>query len=208
MNEADPRVKRTRKLLTDAFVELLGEKGFAALTVQDVAKRATVNRATFYAHYEDKYALLDAVIGGMFREQIGRALPPEAPFNAANLRGLVVAALGALADFHAHCRPTHRDLGPLIERRVQRELYERLLGWLRPPPHRTGSPVAPATAAAVASWAIFGAGVEYGRGGDRASAVARADEVLSVLLDGLAGAVGMPQDRPVRPTPEAVRAGA
>ena len=38
----DPRVRRTRRLLLGAFEELLAEKGFQALTVQDVAERAEV----------------------------------------------------------------------------------------------------------------------------------------------------------------------
>jgi AcrR family transcriptional regulator len=43
----DPRVVRTRQLLRDALVSLIAEKGFDALTVQDIADRATLNRATF-----------------------------------------------------------------------------------------------------------------------------------------------------------------
>jgi AcrR family transcriptional regulator len=50
-------VRRTRKLLQDAFVELLAEKRFEAITVQDIAARSTVNRTTFYAHFVDKYDL-------------------------------------------------------------------------------------------------------------------------------------------------------
>src|SRR5205814_10062730 len=57
MNETDPRVRRTRKLLRDALVELLAEKSFHAINVQEVADRATLNRATFYAHFVDKFAL-------------------------------------------------------------------------------------------------------------------------------------------------------
>lgn len=53
----DPRVKRTRKLLQQAFLELFQEKGFAAISIQDITERATANRATFYAHFQDNYAL-------------------------------------------------------------------------------------------------------------------------------------------------------
>ena len=52
----DPRVKRTRGLLLKSFGDLLAEKSFDAITVQDIAERSTINRATFYAHYVDKYA--------------------------------------------------------------------------------------------------------------------------------------------------------
>jgi AcrR family transcriptional regulator len=56
---ADLRVRRTRKLLKQALIELTIAKGFAAVTVQDIADRAMINRATFYRHYLDKYDLLE-----------------------------------------------------------------------------------------------------------------------------------------------------
>jgi AcrR family transcriptional regulator len=55
----DPRVKRTRKVLVHAFGELLTDKRFSAITVQDIAERAEVNRVTFYGHFSDKYAILE-----------------------------------------------------------------------------------------------------------------------------------------------------
>jgi AcrR family transcriptional regulator len=55
----DLRVRRTRKLIQQAFIELTVEKGFAALTVRDITERAMVNRSTFYRHYLDKYDLLE-----------------------------------------------------------------------------------------------------------------------------------------------------
>ena len=58
VKKLDPRVIRTRQLLRDALVSLIAEKGFDAITVQDIADRATLNRATFYLHYQDKHDLL------------------------------------------------------------------------------------------------------------------------------------------------------
>ncbi|MFD2370076.1 TetR/AcrR family transcriptional regulator [Brevibacillus sp. GCM10020057] len=52
---------RTRQLIREAFRDLLHSTGFDAITIKDIAQKATVNRATFYAHFEDKYALLDEV---------------------------------------------------------------------------------------------------------------------------------------------------
>ena len=57
-NLEDLRVRRTRKLLQKALLEVASEKGFAHVTVHDIAERAMVNRATFYRHYEDKHDLL------------------------------------------------------------------------------------------------------------------------------------------------------
>src|SRR3954453_10600115 len=62
----DLRVRRTRKLLKGALIELTIEKGFAAVTVQDIADRAMVNRATFYRHYLDKYDLLDQYMNEVY----------------------------------------------------------------------------------------------------------------------------------------------
>lgn len=54
----DRRVARTRRMLKDALASLILEKGYGALTVQEILDRADVGRATFYAHYRDKEALL------------------------------------------------------------------------------------------------------------------------------------------------------
>jgi len=58
-SEEDLRVRRTRKLLQQALIEGTMEKGFAALTVRDITRRAMVNPSTFYRHYFDKYDLLE-----------------------------------------------------------------------------------------------------------------------------------------------------
>jgi AcrR family transcriptional regulator len=62
----DLRVRRTRKMLMQALIELTIEKGFSAITVQDIAERAMVNRATFYRHYLDKYDLLDQYMNEIY----------------------------------------------------------------------------------------------------------------------------------------------
>ena len=54
----DRRSKRTRQLLGDALVELMMEKPYEDVTVQDILDRANVGRSTFYAHYADKESLL------------------------------------------------------------------------------------------------------------------------------------------------------
>jgi len=61
VDKEDPRVLRTRKLLQDAFIELMGDHGFESITVQDITNAAKVNHATFYRHYQDKYHLADAI---------------------------------------------------------------------------------------------------------------------------------------------------
>jgi AcrR family transcriptional regulator len=64
----DPRIRRTRKLLQGALGSLMQSKSFDEISVQDITEAATVNRATFYDHYTDKYALLEAMVAGGFHE--------------------------------------------------------------------------------------------------------------------------------------------
>lgn len=55
----DLRVRRTRKLLQEALIELTVAQGFAAVSVRDICAKAMVNRSTFYRHYLDKYAIIE-----------------------------------------------------------------------------------------------------------------------------------------------------
>jgi AcrR family transcriptional regulator len=89
----DLRIRRTRKLLQQAFIELTVERGFAALTVQDITERAMVNRSTFYRYYLDKHDLLAQYIDGMYEmvegspalTEKGEPLSLEVPASTLNL---------------------------------------------------------------------------------------------------------------------------
>jgi AcrR family transcriptional regulator len=54
----DRRISRTRRLMHEALMSLIVEKGYEAVTVQDILDRADVGRSTFYAHFRDKDELL------------------------------------------------------------------------------------------------------------------------------------------------------
>ena len=56
--QLDRRQRRTRKLLRDALMQLIVEKGFDSISVQEITDRADVSRATFYLHFRDKEDLL------------------------------------------------------------------------------------------------------------------------------------------------------
>jgi AcrR family transcriptional regulator len=55
------RVRRTQKLLREALIELIEERGFDTLTVGEIAERAMVSRAAFYRNYQDKYDLVEQI---------------------------------------------------------------------------------------------------------------------------------------------------
>ena len=54
----DRRIQRTRELLKDALMQLIAEKGYDSVTIQDITEKANLGRTTFYLHYESKEALL------------------------------------------------------------------------------------------------------------------------------------------------------
>jgi AcrR family transcriptional regulator len=72
---ADRRVRRTRQSLRRALVELILEKGYDRITVQEIIDRADVGRSTFYAHFVDKDDLLLSGLdefGAAFEENLNR----------------------------------------------------------------------------------------------------------------------------------------
>lgn len=62
MAKVDRRILKTQESLKKAVIELMTEKNFDDITIQDIADRADVNRGTIYLHYQDKYDLLDKLI--------------------------------------------------------------------------------------------------------------------------------------------------
>jgi AcrR family transcriptional regulator len=60
-NTGNLRVRRTQKLLREALIALVEERGFDALTVGEITQRAMVSRAAFYRNYQDKYDLVERI---------------------------------------------------------------------------------------------------------------------------------------------------
>src|SRR5215216_6649589 len=72
VKKADRRVERTQRLLREALFSLILEKGFEALTVQEIIERADVGRATFYAHFDNKEDLLVSGLDRLLESLKGR----------------------------------------------------------------------------------------------------------------------------------------
>lgn len=78
MEQNDLRVIRTKKLIKEAFLELIEESGFDSVTVKQLTERAGINRGTFYSHYVDKFDLMEKCVGELFieaEEKLIRNLP-------------------------------------------------------------------------------------------------------------------------------------
>lgn len=185
--KTDPRVRRTRDLIQRAFIELLQERGFEAIRVQDIAERATINRATFYAHFVDKFALFDALLDEMFQREVAERLPTGAPLTAANLHTLTSAVFALVDQIEGHCKPTDRQTLPSIEEATQRGLAIYLKAWLRrsAPPGATHAPEI-TVAATVMSWAICGAALDWSRGAHQPAQDLAVNRLVAALLDGVA----------------------
>ncbi len=57
----DIRIEKTEKAIRNAFIELRSGKPLEKITVKELCQLAYINKSTFYSHYEDIYALSDAL---------------------------------------------------------------------------------------------------------------------------------------------------
>lgn len=73
----DARVRRTQRRLREAIVSLIHEKSYPAIAVHEILERADVGRSAFYAHFQNKDALLASSIEQMLHATPPRTLPPE-----------------------------------------------------------------------------------------------------------------------------------
>ena len=173
----DPRVKRTRNLILGSFESLLAEIGFESISVQDVTDKAEINRATFYAHFPDKYALLDYFITQMFMQELDKRTLNSCHYTHYNLRILVFAVIEFLSNMHSECAQPHQQFESLIEGTVKKQVYELLSHWLE----QTGTKVSIEIPATVATWAIYGLASHYSHLKKRPSLDKFVDEALPLV---------------------------
>jgi AcrR family transcriptional regulator len=174
----DPRIKRTRQLLQGALRELLKTKGFDEISVQDIADAATVNRATFYDHYTDKFALLDAMVASGFHKMLhDRNISYDGTCTSA-ARPIILAACDYMAANHSSCTANSQQnaFEPLIESAISNAIRRVMLSGLQKA-GVAGEPSAEMIAT-TASWAIYGAVKEW----LRTPARPPAEDIVAVIL--------------------------
>ena len=114
--KVDLRILRTRRLLVQAMKELLEEKDLQSITISDIAEQAMINRATFYAHFADKYDLFAYIVQEFFKGILEAEVSDTAEFNRDNLQKLAVSVINAVSQLHGSCTPGPRDqVQPMIE---------------------------------------------------------------------------------------------
>ena len=177
----DPRIRRTRKLLQGALGNLMQTKSFDEISVQDITEVATVNRATFYDHYTDKFALLEALVAGGFHEFLAeRKVRYDAGCPAA-VGGMILATCDFLAQVHAGGACDRQTaFEPLMDAAMVKSIRRLLTeGLVRADP----SPEMPVDLiAAAASAAIVGAVKGWVSMPDRPQAKAVVPQMLELVL--------------------------
>ncbi len=168
----DPRVTRTQKLIRDALRGLLKEKGFESISVQDLAERATVNRATFYAHFTDKFALLDAIV----REDLAECLVKDDSIAEPDPRRMLQILAKCVFTFvgqHGQCK-VDKDFEPQFEQAMEAELRDYV------------APRIPVCASFFVASAIVGMAMQW-RACSRKQPLERVSrEIVDILSDGVA----------------------
>jgi AcrR family transcriptional regulator len=172
----DPRIRRTRTLLQQALGKLLETKEFEKISVHDIAEAATLNRATFYDHYPDKFALLECMAAGRFHELLAaRGIVFNAGCGSA-LKGIILGVCDYLAAMPRLECERQRQMEPHLESSVIAVVRRLLLDGLKK--HGAASAVPAEMAATTASWAIYGAAKEWVHTPQRCSS----EEIVEMVM--------------------------
>lgn len=174
----DRRKQRTRAALLRAFVELLLEHGYEAVSVTQVADRADVGRSTLYEHFRTKDDLLRASLQAPFRA-LATALDPA---------GEARAVTGFLEHIRAHAVIARLLLAQPMRSRIARVLAAEIGAAL--PPGRLPAPIAELRAIALAEGQL--ALVERWLFGPVALPLDAVSDELTRLARAMAGSPCMP----------------
>lgn len=147
----DPRILRSRRMLMEALARLLSQKEFDDISIQEIADEATLNRATFYLHYPDKNALLQAMTAARFRDLIARR-----GLSFTNCDGALRAIALGVCDYLAETTGCPSQLAKMP---LEGSIIPVVEGVFREgASHHAMAPGAdPGLLATTAAWAIFGA---------------------------------------------------
>jgi AcrR family transcriptional regulator len=171
----DPRVLRSRQMLTEGLLRLLTRKEFDDISIQEIADEATLNRATFYLHYPDKNALLQAMTAARFRDLMARRGLSFRNCDGA-LRAIALGVCDYLAE-SASCpgqlakMPLEGSIIPVVEGMFQE-------GAAR---HAMVPGADPKLLATTAAWAIFGAARQWHQTPDRIPAEEMAAKIEAMV---------------------------
>ena len=172
----DPRVLRSRQMLMESLLRLLTRKEFDNISIQEIADEATLNRATFYLHYPDKNALLQAMTAARFRDLVARR-----GLSFTNCDGALRAIALGVCDYLAETTgcpsqlakmPLEGSIIPVVEGMFQEGAT-----------HHEMAPggADPKLLATTAAWAMFGAARRWYQTPDRIPAEEMAAKIEALV---------------------------
>ncbi|MGC5772707.1 TetR/AcrR family transcriptional regulator [Paenibacillus pabuli] len=186
VNQEDPRVMRTRQLIRDSFRDLLQKKGFDAMTIKDIAQKATINRATFYAHYEDKYALLEEITEHFFLGMIPEEVIHADEFTDEICNHLILLTHQYIVDFYRNCRMDSKSIASLVDEKIKRMLQQIIENiFSKGEQHLLPNAQHSKIISAMTGSAIYGAAHSWLNVGGSNPAVGLTDLVLPFVMNGL-----------------------
>src|SRR5690606_32699110 len=100
----------TKQSLITAFFSLASKKDFEKITIADITKGAQVNRATFYAHFNDKYDLIEYLMGDFASASINNRTSGIVKFNQDSIYQLVLAVWDFYQQPNIECRSSYGGL--------------------------------------------------------------------------------------------------
>ncbi len=171
----DPRILRSRRMLMEALARLLTQKEFDDISIQEIADEATLNRATFYLHYPEKNALLQAMTAARFRELIARR-----GLSFSNCDDALRAIALGVCDYLAETTGCPSQLAKMP---IERSIIPVVEGmFLEGAGHHEMRPDAdPELLAATVAWAIFGAARRWFQTPDRIPAEQMAARIEAMV---------------------------
>jgi AcrR family transcriptional regulator len=171
----DPRIVRSRRMLMEALANLLIRKDFEEISVQEITDEATLNRATFYLHFQDKGTLLQAMTEARFRELIDRR-----GISFTNCEGALRAIALGVCDYltettkcpvHGSLLPLESSIIPVVES-MFKEGLER---------HALAPGIDAGLVATTAAWAVYGAARKWFQTADRIPAEEMASKIEAMV---------------------------
>jgi AcrR family transcriptional regulator len=166
-------------MLFEALERLLKSRSIDQLSVSDITDAATLNRATFYDHYTDKFALLEGLVEARFQELMShRGVVFDGGCTQAIL-GIISTTCDYLAAIPGVDCPERRQMEKHFEAAIIDVVRGMILSGLQhhPPPN----PIAPELIAAVVSGAIYGGAREWVRTPDRRPAREVVDSIFTLV---------------------------
>lgn len=180
----DPRIKRTRKLLEEAFHSLMAERPCDEISVGDITRRANVNRATFYAHFPDLHHFATEMLRNGLENAMRAGIKPGTPLDGETLVEFGTAVFEFIDHFFSFRRKLDSDKQLNIATTFQETIESFLSSWMREDRNsmRYFRDSTPENAAGALAWALYGGAVRWSRLPHRLPAAQAARDIVALLV--------------------------